>query len=112
MADLFKTKGKSNTSGNQASSKSSVTIDFPRERDVVISGHYAIRISGNSLHPAEVSINNGNWKSCRMDGGYHWFDWNPEKPGTYKLLARLKSGLGTWETSPERTCVVMHKKGK
>ncbi|PCI31999.1 MAG: hypothetical protein COB53_12760 [Elusimicrobia bacterium] len=72
-----------------------VHIDFPREDDVLpTSGHYAVRIGGNTNTntSVEVSFDNKKWFQCRQAAGYYWFDWYPTKIAGVTLVARCKNG--------------------
>ena len=107
MANGYKTQKKMGFFGaSHGTPKVSLAIDYPKERDVVLPGHYAVRVSGGAGSLPEVSINGGEWKACRFAEGFHWFDWFPAQKGTCKILARARSGTDAWVTSAERSCTV------
>jgi hypothetical protein len=78
---------KSRTKKEITPAAGALAIDYPSEGDRVIQGHYAVRISAAS-GPVDVSINGGEWQSCREANGYFWFDWWPETTGKQKITAR------------------------
>jgi hypothetical protein len=87
-----------------------IVIDYPKEEELVLSGHYAIRVSGSPDAQVELSINNGEWFGCRTSLGFYWFDWSPSDLGETVLKARVRSGNGRWKTSAERFCRVVSSK--
>jgi len=90
----------------QKSSRTSVTIDFPQEKEKIRPGHYAVRITAPEHGVVELSVNEGQWLLCRSAAGYYWCDWYPEETGSVKLIARIKSGKSPWTQSPVRSFVV------
>lgn len=82
------------------------SIDYPKEGESVLPGHYAVRISAKTAGSVEVSINNGPWHTCRTADGYHWYDWTPSTPGRATISARCKSSNGCAKTPTTRTCQV------
>jgi hypothetical protein len=112
MVEAFKTQVKTLFGSSKSNPTVSVSVDFPKEKEVVNQGHYAIRISGDVSGRAEVQINGGEWKVCRIADGYHWFDWYPQKAGPSKISARIRQGASAWVTSSERTCTVTTSRGK
>ncbi len=91
-------------------SDSDIHIDFPREEELIIPGHYAIRISGVPEAQVEISINDGEWVGCRTAVGYYWFDWEPAVAGEVTLVVRQKVGKGRAKKSEQRFCRVVGKK--
>jgi len=116
MAAVFKKRTKLNNQQTNTEPKAieptKVIIDYPVERDMVKLGHYGIRIASDHGAHVQVSINNGDWFSCRAANGYFWFDWLPNKGGTYSIVARAQFGHGSWKVSDVRSCVVVVPKGK
>ena len=114
MASVFKksSKSKSIKETKAPVEPSQVIIDYPGERELVNFGHYGIRISSDSGAHVQLSINKGDWHSCRFSVGYFWHDWNANKGGTYTIAARGQFGNGPWKLSNERTFVVIAPKGK
>ena len=92
--------------GQKKSAQKSVVIDYPREGERMAKGHYAVRISANGHDQVEISINDGEWTSCRPSVGYFWFDWWPNTEGLHELIVRARSGQGRWKKSPSRNCIV------
>ena len=89
---------------------SAVVIDYPREGDLLLSGHYAVRITSAHDNQVQISINNGDWQDTRAAGGFFWFDWWLSKPGKYTLVARAKKGKATPKKSANRNCTVVASK--
>jgi len=116
MAGVFRKQSKSKTSVAKEIKTpiepSQVLIDYPSERELVNFGHYGIRISSDYGAHVQLSINKGDWHSCRFSIGYFWHDWTANKGGTYTIAARSQFGNGPWKLSEERTFVVLAPKGK
>jgi hypothetical protein len=87
-----------------------IHIDYPREEELIIPGHYAVRLSGLPDAQVEISINEGEWQGCRTAVGYYWFDWEPATPGEVTLVARIKAGKGRQKKSESRFCRIVGKK--
>jgi hypothetical protein len=87
-----------------------VAIDYPKEEELVLSGHYAVRISATPEAQVEISFNDGEWNGCRTSLGYYWFDWNPAELGETVIKARVRVGAGRWKVSAERFCRVVSLK--
>jgi hypothetical protein len=116
MAGVFRKQSKTKTSSIKETKlpvePSQVVIDYPGERELVNYGHYGIRISSDYGAHVQLSINKGDWQSCRFSVGYFWYDWHASKAGTYTLSARTQFGNGPWKLSTDRTFVVIAPKGK
>ncbi len=84
-----------------------VAIDYPREGDTVLAGHYAIRLSGMPDCTVQLSINGKDWQACRFAAGYFWYDWWPAKPGKTTMEARTQKGKGQPKSAPTRSCTVV-----
>jgi hypothetical protein len=87
-----------------------ILIDYPKEEELVLAGHYAVRITASPEAQVELSINNGEWSGCRTSLGHYWFDWSPTDLGETVLKARLRIGAGRWKVSGERFCRVVSSK--
>ena len=87
--------------GGQASM--APNIDYPRPGDIVWAGHYAIRISG-CKGECQVAIDEGAWLPCRVNDGFHWFDWDATAPGRHRIMLRAKIG-NKWFRA-QRSCEV------
>ncbi len=84
-----------------------VSIEYPRENEKVMPGHYAVRVTGYPGDQVQLSINKGEFQDCRFGAGHFWFDWYPVKSGKYTLVARLKKGgKGKAVSSTPRVCQV------
>lgn len=82
-------------------------LDYPGEGEMIVAGHYAIRISAGAGSDVEISIENGDWMSCRYAVGHWWFDWYPSGQGVRLLKARARMDQGKWVTSNEIRCQVI-----
>ncbi len=97
---------------NSTFKKKILTIDYPKENEVITSLHYAIRITSSENSNVEISINNGPWNPCRYshDGSgnwYWWFDWSNYVKGPHKLIARVKNANGrVIKKSEIRSCII------
>ena len=87
-----------------------INFDYPKQEELVLTGHYAVRIIGTLEAQVELSINNGEWNGCRTALGFYWFDWSPSELGETVLKARVRVGNGRWKISDERFCRVVSSK--
>ena len=65
--------------------QNALSIDYPQAGENVARGHYAIRISGCEGECQITIDGTGVWQSCRCDGGYCWYDWNPVETGAHRI---------------------------
>lgn len=80
-----------------------IAIDYPAEKDQIVHGHYAIRVSSAGNEAVEISIDGGPWDVCRFASGYFWYDWWPEKTGKHEIEVRL---AGNPKKTVARACRV------
>ena len=75
--------------------ESYIVIDFPREKEVITSSEYTIRLgASHDAEKVEVSIDGGDFLACRHAVGYFWFDWSGYSKVAHKISARLTSKDG------------------
>ena len=88
-------------------SRPSVRVEYPREGEVIARPSYTFHIAASpGVAGVEVSINQGDWISCREASGLWWYDWSAFKNGDYELVARTRRGDGmTTESAPRRFSV-------
>jgi len=80
-----------------------VRIDYPQDAEIVISPHYTYRVSvAPDAAKVEVSVNGGDWRSCRESLGFWWFDWHGYKPGSHVVTARAEKKSGKFAISTPR----------
>ena len=87
------------------SEKSYVVIDYPNEGDKFSSHYYTIRVGAGGGEAVEISIDGGEWISCRQNSGYFWFDWHSIPQGVHKIVARIKLVSGKFKKSKVVRCV-------
>lgn len=90
----------------QAEPAADAVVDFPKEGEEILTGHYAVRISATPGSDVEINTGGSDWWPCREAVGFFWFDWWPAKPGRTTLSVRAKAGKGRWRKAAERTCIV------
>jgi hypothetical protein len=101
---------KQNSFAFSKDSKEKITIDFPKEGEVISSSHYAFNISTNvPVAEIELSVNGGNWRPCREAVGKWWYDWSGYKSGTYAVHARSSLPDGRKIISSLRRFIVKMK---
>lgn len=86
-------------------SEAYIVIDYPANGDKLNAHHYAVRIGAGNGWGVELSVDNGDWQSCREAGGYFWYDWWPAA-GKHKLTARIQSADGKVKKSKVVSCEV------
>jgi len=83
-----------------------VVIDHPKENEIINHPHYTIKIGVSGEGNVEVSIDGGDWKSCRQAGGFWWYDWANYPSMTHKIIVRLRNNKGKVVKKSEiRTCI-------
>jgi len=82
-----------------------VAIDYPKKGEIITSPNYTIRIGASAGNTVEVSIDAGDWKTCRLAEGYWWYDWANYSPGSHFIKARIRDNEGkVIRTSLSRSC--------
>ena len=74
--------------------KRTVVIDYPQEGEIVTSFAYTIRIGAMPTDRVEISIDDKEWKPCRPNVGYWWYDWSGYNAGPHVLRARIPGAGG------------------
>jgi hypothetical protein len=80
-----------------------VSVAFPQDNETITSDEYTIQIA--AIEPAagvEVSIDQGDWQSCREALGLWWFDWAGIEAGEHEVTARLRRPDGAPVVSEPR----------
>jgi len=92
----------------QTKSTDYIVIDYPREGELIVPTHYAVRIGASSNGYVELSVNGGDWVACRNAEGFWWYDWLSFAPGNYKIVARLMGDKGrVLKKSEVRNCMAV-----
>ncbi|MCR4295144.1 MAG: hypothetical protein NUW21_06390 [Elusimicrobia bacterium] len=82
-----------------------VVIDYPAVHEIVMPGHYAIRLTAAGATQAQVRFDGDQWSDCREAAGHFWYDWAPQA-GRVRLEARARIGKGRWSPTAELDAVV------
>ena len=111
FASKFTQKGGSSVKPKMADSSSTngaiINIDYPTEGEILRGIHYAIRVAATGNGTTQISFDGNDWKNCRQDGGYWWFDWSYFTPGTYRINARLIDNSGNVIKKTSTRCKVV-----
>lgn len=94
-----KKEGDTMTKGQEVAD---VTVDYPKEGELITSPDYVFRIGARPTHAVEISIDGGEWQPCRQAGGYWWFDWSGYKAGKHQAAARIQPENGDKATLETR----------
>ena len=105
MARLLLRKGTPQTTEAPTQRSNRVVVDFPREDSRISGPYYSIRIGALDADSVDVSINQGDWISCRHSSGYWWYDWANFDAGNCQVVARARI-KGQTEVSKVRKFVV------
>lgn len=99
-------KKKAAENGAIKASECYVIIDYPQNNEVIKHPDYAIRIGASENVNVELSLNGGEWLSCRFADGFWWYDWSINKKGMHNIKARIcdKKGVLLRETEI-RKCI-------
>jgi hypothetical protein len=88
-----------------AKSSLTVVIDYPQVHEIVLPGHYSIRLTAPGAGQAQVRFNGEEWLDCRDTHGHFWHDWTAQA-GRARLEARARTGKGRWSPVAERDVIV------
>ena len=69
-------------------------IELPRDKEVVTSAFYSIRVASGEAGKVEVSIDGSIWQPCRFTGDYWWYEWSDYAPGPHQIRAQFYDGDG------------------
>lgn len=82
-----------------------VVIDHPVAHEIVMPGHYAIRLTAHGATQAQVRFDGEEWSDCRDSYGHFWYDWAPQS-GQVRIEARARAGKGRWSAVAALDAVV------
>lgn len=82
-----------------------VVIDYPAVHEIVLPGHYAIRLTAAGATQAQVRFDGDDWSDCRQAAGHFWYDWAPQA-GRVRIEARARTGKGRWSPVAELDAIV------
>ncbi len=90
-----------------------VTLDYPVNAEKITAPGYTLRAGTvGDAERVEISIDQGDWRSCRHSVGYWWYDWGGYAEGRHRAEVRacLKNGR-TLTDGPVGFRVVFGAKG-
>ena len=71
-----------------------VVVGYPKENEIINNPSYTIKIGVTGEGNVEISIDGGDWESCRQSEGFWWYDWANYPPGTHKVIVGLRDNKG------------------
>jgi len=80
-----------------------ITVDYPQERERVISPEYTFRVAARAASRVEISIDQNEWRPCRQAAGYWWYDWSGYMSGKHQAVARIQP-QNDGQKATSRTC--------
>jgi len=80
-------------------------IDYPQVHEIVLPGHYSIRLTALGAGQAQVRVDGDEWLDCRDSHGHFWHDWTAQA-GRVRLETRARTGKGRWSPVAERAVIV------
>jgi hypothetical protein len=99
--------GKHNEMHKLLPSRPAVRVECPREGDVIAQPCYSFHIAAApGAEGVEVSIDQGEWMSCRESLGIWWYDWSAYGKGEHELVARARISDGIAASSSPRLFTV------
>lgn len=95
------------TAAKKAAPKSAlqVVIDYPQVHEVILPGHYSIRLTAQGAGQAQLRIDGEEWLDCRESLSHFWHDWLAQA-GQIRLEARARIGKGRWSPVIARDVVI------
>lgn len=91
-----------------AKSALQAVIDYPQPHEIVLPGHYSIRLTAHGATQAQIRVDGGEWTDCREAAGHFWHDWAPQ-PGSAHIEARARAGKGRWASAEREVVVKPHE---
>lgn len=67
-----------------------ITVDYPKENEIVTSPEYTFRVAAKSASRVEISIDDNVWQPCRQADGYWWYDWSAYMSGRHQAVAKIQ----------------------
>ena len=75
--------------------RTQLSVDYPRQHERIAWPQYTMRFSApDDARSMEVSIDGGDWRSCRKSVGHWWFDWFGYGEGEHEVVARIRTDDG------------------
>lgn len=74
-----------------------VGIDYPCTDEAIAPGqNYSIRVTAPAdAKEVRISIDDGDWKACRMENGHWWYDWTAQGEGDHIAVSRVIEADGS-----------------
>lgn len=71
--------------------ETTLSLDYPRRHERIMSSEYSFRISApTNVLNVSVAIDQGPWQACRQAVGYWWYDWSGYEDGEHEIIARAE----------------------
>ena len=93
----------SNVEDRRGTAAAEITVDYPQEKECVISPDYTFRIAAAAASRVEISIDDGEWRPCRPADRYWWYDWSGYMSGKHQAVARIQP-QNDGQKSTSQTC--------
>lgn len=68
--------------------KKPISIDYPKNNEVIDGRHYAVRISASPCENIELCIDETFWVPCSNSAGHWWFHLGGLAAGTHCIAVR------------------------
>lgn len=90
-----------------APSRAAVSVECPRKGEVVARPEYSFHVSAAAgVTGVEISIDQGDWLTCRESLGLWWYDWSHFAEGEHEVVARARIADGISVSSTPRSFTV------
>jgi len=67
-----------------------IAVEYPRERECITGREYTFRVAAKEASRVELSIDEGEWRTCRQADGHWWYDWSGYMTGKHQAVARIQ----------------------
>ena len=88
----------------ESTAAAKITVDYPQEREHIISRDYTFRIEAKGASQVEISIDDNVWQPCRQADGYWWYDWSGYMSGKHQALARIQTQNDGKQSTSQTRC--------
>lgn len=73
-----------------------LAVEYPRQNEKITSSTYTVRVyAPENAKTVGISIDQGEWTSCRPSVGYWWYDWSGYENGEHEISVSMETSEGT-----------------
>jgi hypothetical protein len=70
-----------------------LAVEDPQEGELIRAPAYAFRIEADAPR-VEIAIDGDDWRPCRRNDGYWWYEWSGYESGRHQAMVRGETRAG------------------